>query len=110
MSTLLSSWYAFSDEGATSLRCAACHSVIDLEGPTLDHHPRACPRCGVDCAFLNWKGRMLQVVPSNAPAVIRRTLRFVQQDLDELEYAEFVVALEELMDSLYAASLTERCT
>src|SRR5438270_13701822 len=110
MSTQLSSWYACSDEGATILRCAACHSVIDLEAPTLDHHARACPRCGVDCTFLNWKGRMLQVVPSNAPAVIRRALRFAQEDLDELEYAELVVVLEELMDALYAASLTEPCT
>ncbi len=76
----------------------------------LDHHPRVCPRCGVDCAFLNWKGRMLQVVASNAPSVIERALRFAQQDFDELEYAEFVVALEKLMDDLYAASLTERCT
>ena len=53
---------------------------------------------------------MLQVVASNAPSVIKPTLRFAQQDFDELEYAEFVVALEKLMDDLYAASLTERCT
>ncbi len=110
MSTNLSFWYAFSDEGATTLRCAACHSVIDLEVPRLDHHRRVCPRCGVDCAFLNRKGRMIQLVSSNAPSVIERALRFVLQDFDELEYAEFVVALEELMDDLYAASLTQRCT
>jgi hypothetical protein len=53
---------------------------------------------------------MLQVVPSHAPDVIRRALRFVQQDLDELEYAELLVALEEVMDALHAPSLTERCT
>lgn len=84
--------------------------MVDLEAPLLDHHARTCPRCGVDCAFLNWKGRILQVVPIHAPAVIRRALAFAQQDLDELEYAELIVALEELMDALYAASLTERCT
>jgi hypothetical protein len=110
MSTQPSSWYAFSDEGTTLLRCAACHAVINLEGPMLDHHARACPRCEVDCAFLNWKGRMLQVVPSHTPDVIRRALRFVQQDLDELEYAELLVALEGVMDALHVPSLTERCT
>jgi hypothetical protein len=110
MSTKRSAWYAFSEEGATTLHCAACHSAIDLEAPMLDHHPRVCPRCGVDCAFLNWKGRVLQLVSSKAPSVIGRALGFAQQDFDELEYAEFVVALEELMDDLYAASLSTRCT
>jgi hypothetical protein len=110
MSTKPSSWYAFSAEGAATLRCAACHSVIDLEAPVLDHHPRVCPRCGVNCAFLNWKGRILQLVSSDAPPVIERALRFAQQDFDELEYARFVVALEQLMDDLYAANLPPRCT
>ena len=109
MSTKFSSWYAFSDERATTLRCGACHSVIDLEVPMLDHHARACPRCGVDCAFLNWKGRMIQVVPSNAPSVIQRALHFAQRDFDELDYAEFVVAIEELMDDMYSAGLSQRC-
>src|SRR5437762_12924988 len=100
MSTQPSSWYAFSYERATTLRCAACHSVLDLEVPLLDHHARVCPRCGVDCVFLNWRGRMLQVVSSSAPSVIQRALRFAQQAFDELEYAEFLVALEELLGDL----------
>ncbi len=87
------------------LCCAACRSVIDLETPRLDHHPSVCPRCGVACAFLNWKGRAVQVVPANAPVVIRRVLRFAQQQFDELEYAEFVSALQEMMGDLYAANL-----
>jgi hypothetical protein len=110
MTTQLSSWYAFNDERATILRCAACHSVIDIEVPGLDHHARACPRCGVACAFLYWYGRILQVVPSYAPAVIRRALRFAQEDFDELEFAELIVALEELMDAVYATIQTDRGT
>lgn len=104
MNTTAASWYAFTGEQATMLRCAACHSHVELGGPRLDHHPGRCPRCGVECAFLNWKGRLLQLVPGNAPAVVRQTLRFVQQQFDELEYVEFIVALQELMDELYEAS------
>lgn len=105
MNTQLSPWYALADEGSTVFRCAACHVESDLGGPQLDHHPRVCPKCGVDCAFLNWKGRLLQVVPGNAPQVFQRLLRFAQNEYDELEYVELLVAMEELMDSLYAASL-----
>lgn len=100
------SWYAFTDEHGTALRCAACGSGIDLEGPSADHHPGSCPRCRVECAFLNWKGRLVQLVPDNAPAVVRQALRFMQQQFDELEYVEFVVALQQLMDELYNAGRT----
>jgi hypothetical protein len=102
MNTATSSWYAFTDERSTILRCAACHAIIDLEIPRIDHHPGVCSKCGVECAFLNWKGRMLQIVPIKAPVVIKRALRFAQQQFDELEYAEFVTTLQELMDELYA--------
>jgi hypothetical protein len=105
MNSKPSSWYAFSDESKTALRCAACHSTIDLGFPQLDHHPSVCPRCGLECAFLNWKGRMVQLVPSKAPAVIQLALRFAQQQFDELEYVEFVIALQELMDELYTADI-----
>jgi len=63
MKTKLSTWYACTDEGGTVLHCAECDACVDLEYPSLDHHPAVCPKCGVECAFLNWKGRMLQIVP-----------------------------------------------
>jgi phage FluMu protein Com len=108
MSVTIASWYAFGEEGSTVLRCAACQNAVDLEVLGVDHHPRICPRCKVECAFLNWKGRVLQIVPANAPSVIQRALVFAQQEFDELEYAEFVSALQELMDDLYSAVLTGR--
>jgi hypothetical protein len=41
--------------------------------------------------------------------VIQRALQFAQRDFDELDYAEFVVAIEELMDDMYSAGLSQRC-
>jgi hypothetical protein len=59
----------------------------------------------VESAFLNWKGRTVQVVPKNAPPAFAAVLRWAQQHLDELEYVEFVSALEELADALGAAAV-----
>jgi hypothetical protein len=105
MNTTLTSWYSFSDEGTTALRCAACQRLVDLEMPRIDHHPRVCPWCKVGCAFLNWKGRVLQIVPARAPAVIQQLLGFAQRQFDEIEYAELVTSMQELMDDLYGTCL-----
>jgi hypothetical protein len=99
----VSTWYAFGAEGSPVLHCAECGACIDLGAPSLDHHPAVCPRCGVECAYLNWKGRTVQVVLKNAPPVLARAVRLAQEHFDELEYVEFVTALEEVMDALYAA-------
>src|SRR5262249_2820973 len=61
--------------------------------------------CGVESAFLNWKGRVLQIVPKNAPPAFVAVLRWGQQHLDELEYVEFVCALEEIADSINAVAV-----
>jgi hypothetical protein len=58
----------------------------------------------VECAYLNWKRRLVQVVPKNAPPALAAALRLLQDKLDELEYMELLVALEELLDDLYARS------
>jgi hypothetical protein len=34
-------------------------------------------------------------------------LRFAQEDFDELEYAQLIVALEELRDAVYSAIRTQ---
>jgi hypothetical protein len=86
--------------GSTTLHCAVCEREIDLESPTADHHPRCCPNCGVESAYLNWKSRILQIVPKNAPPALAAVLRWGQQHLDELEYVEFICALEEIADAL----------
>jgi hypothetical protein len=104
MNTKLASWYAFTAEGDTVLRCAECDKCIDREVPSVDHHSRVCPNCGVECVYLNWKGRMLQIVLKNAPPVFVQAIRLAQRHFDELEYVELVSALEQLMDDLYSGT------
>ncbi len=101
MNTQRTTWFSFSPPESTALHCAACGQEIDL-GPTADHHPRYCPKCRVESAFLNWKGRTVQIVPKNAPAAFAAFLRWGQQNLDELEYVEFICAVEEIADSINA--------
>lgn len=104
MNTQRPIWFSFSSPDRTALRCAACGQEVDL-GPAADHHPRYCPKCRVESAFLNWKGRTVQIVPNNAPPAFVAVLRWGQQHLDELEYVEFVCALEEIADSINAVAV-----
>src|SRR5262245_6162705 len=100
MKTTTKRWFSLSAAGATVLCCAECGSSFDLEAPSLDHHPRVCPICGVECVFLDSKERIVQVVFKNAPPVLAEAIRITQNRFDELEYVELVVALEELADAL----------
>src|SRR5437588_12617466 len=100
MSATRQGWFASTSSGGTALRCAACGQEIDLRFPTADHHPRVCPACGVECAFLNWRGRTIQVVMDKAPQPLVEGIRWAQGQLDELEYGELLCALEEVVDAL----------
>ena len=82
------------------MRCAECGNSFDLGGPSADHHPAVCPVCGVECAYLDWKGRIIQLVLKNAHPVLAEAIRVMQDRFDELEYVELMVALEELADAL----------
>jgi hypothetical protein len=93
-------WFALGANGGSVLRCAECGNSFDLGGPSADHHSRVCPVCGVECVYLDWKGRVVQVVLKNAPPVVSETIRIVQDHFDELQYVELLVALEELADAL----------
>lgn len=103
MATEQRPWFSFSAPGETKLVCSACQQPVELE-PQVDHHPCVCPRCGTESAYLNWKGRLVQVVPQDAPPAIATLLRWAQQNLGELEYVELFVAFEEIADALAAAS------
>jgi hypothetical protein len=105
MNTPRPSWFSFSSPQSTTLHCAACQQAIDLVLPAADHHPRYCLKCGVESAFLNWKGRTVQIVPKNAPPAFAAVLRWGQQHLDELEYVEFICALEEIADSIHTVEV-----
>jgi hypothetical protein len=93
-------WYAYSLPNSTTLRCACCTNEIDLQFPTADHHPRVCPACGIACAFLNWKDRVIQIVTSDAPRPLVEVIRWTQKHLDELEYVELLCALEEMAEAM----------
>ena len=95
-------WFSLSAVGGTALRCAECGNSIDLGEPDLDHHPRVCPVCGVECVYFDAKRRIIQVVPKYAPSALAEAIRIMQDRFDELEYVELVVALEELADALYS--------
>jgi hypothetical protein len=92
-------WFSLSAPGGTVLCCAQCGNSVDLEAPELDHHSRVCPICGVECVYLDWKQRIIQIVLKNAPLVLAEVIRFMQERFDELEYVELLVALEELTDA-----------
>jgi hypothetical protein len=104
MNTVSQTWFACSLAGATTLRCAACKSDIDLQFPAADHHPRVCPACGVECAFLDWQGRIIQVVTDRAPPAFAEGVRWAQRQLDELEFVELLCALEEISAVLNGAA------
>lgn len=93
-------WFALGANGGHVLRCAECGNSFDLQGPSADHHSRACPVCGVECVYLDWKGRIVQIVLKNAPSVLAETIKIMQHHFDELQYVELLVALEELTDAL----------
>ncbi len=101
MNTKTNPWFSLSAEKGAILRCAECGNSFDLGGPSADHHPAVCPICGVECVYLDWKGRIIQIVLKNAPPVLARAIRIMQDRFDELEYVEFLVAVEELTDALY---------
>lgn len=105
MNTTPHSWYSFSSPGCTGLVCAACGREFDLGSSAADHHPRVCPVCGVESVFLTWKGRVLQIVMANAPPAVVAAIRWGQQHFDELEFVEFLCALEELADAWSEANL-----
>src|SRR5438128_1704384 len=100
MNASQASWYAYSSSRGTDLRCAACQNDIELGFPTADHHPRVCPACGIECAFLNWRDRIIQILMDRAPRPLVEALRWSQKHLDELEYVELLCALEEIAGGL----------
>src|SRR4051812_26838615 len=100
MNTQTKPWFSLSAARGTVLRCPDCGNSFDLEAPSLDHHPRVCPICGVECVYLDAKRRIIQVVLKNAPPALAEAIRIAQDRFDELEYVELIVALEELVDAL----------
>jgi hypothetical protein len=96
------SWFAVSLPGHKSLRCAACGKEIDLAFPSLVHHPSWCPACGAECVFFSCKDVLVQILPGAAPAELTRTLRWAQDNLDELEFVTVLASLTQVADAVRA--------
>jgi hypothetical protein len=54
----------------------------------------------VECVFLDWKGHAVQIVTERAPRALAEAIRWAQKHFDELEYVEFLCALEEMAGAL----------
>ncbi len=100
MSSEARPWFSVSRPGSSVLRCAACRQEFDLGGSVADHHPAVCPVCGVECIFVDWKDRIVQVVTASAPARLPELIRWLQNNFDELDYVQLLCALEELADAV----------
>jgi len=100
MSNKKANWFSFSLPKSLIIVCANCRNEIDLQIPFVDHHPRICPSCEIECAYLDWKDRKLQIVTQNAPEVFAKMLRYLQENFDELEYVELLVCFEEMENAI----------
>lgn len=93
-------WFALSADDSSVLCCAECGNSVDLKGPSADHHMRICPVCGVECVYLDWQGRIVQIILNTAPPVFAEAIKFIQSHFDELQYVELLVAMEDLADAI----------
>ena len=101
MENVNSNWFSISKSGETHLNCINCKSKINVEIKYLDHHPAICPHCNVKCTYLDWKNRKIQIIPANAPPEFQIFIKWMQEDLDELEYVGLMVCFEEIGDKIY---------
>ena len=91
-------WFSISEIDGITLICVNCDNEINLGFRFLDHHPAICPICKIECAYLDWRDRKIQVVPKNATPEFQLLLEWIQKDFDELEYVELMVCFEEIAD------------
>jgi hypothetical protein len=84
-------WFSCGDSKGVS--CCGCGKRIELE-PFIDHHDRVCPHCHVTCVFL-LSARWTQIVAAEAPLSVKAFVEWSQRNLDELEFCELLVFLEE---------------
>jgi hypothetical protein len=97
-------WFAVGRPGRYGLRCCACGADVDLGFPSADHHPAVCPVCGIDSLFLSWRGVLVQVVPPAAPPEVERTIRWAQENLDELEFITVLTSLAQIAEAIPVAA------
>ena len=98
-------WQSVSEPGETRLVCANCGKEVDLLYPSVDHHPSVCPACDIPCLFFSWKNQLVQVLPNLAPDALRRMIEWAQRELNELEFIDILVAIDQIATGLTARSV-----
>src|SRR5436190_2436931 len=93
-------WFSFSLPNSLIIVCANCCMEIDLKESFLDHDSSPCPMCNVECTYLEWKGRKVQIVMPNAKPELVKIIRYLQKNFDELEYVELLACLNEMADAI----------
>lgn len=102
MTTPPESWFAVSQPGSSILTCCSCRETIDLGFPSLDHHAGYCPRCGIESIFVSWNDTLVQIALPKAPPELLRLLRWMQENLDELEFVALLTHLDEMAEFVQA--------
>ena len=100
MSGERSNWFSFSEPQGEILVCASCRESFEWYNPSLEMHPLFCPICKIECTFLDWRGRVVQLIPQNAPEVFARFLQCLQANFDELDYVELLACFEEMENAI----------
>jgi hypothetical protein len=100
MSREFANWFSVSSPDKRMIICADCRGRIELSVPFLDHHPGICRICKIECAYLDWKGRKVQIISQNAPPELAKMLRYLQENFDALDYVELLCSFEEIADAL----------
>jgi hypothetical protein len=100
MSGEKTNWFSVSSPDALNIFCANCHQDFEWDGFVCEIQPLFCPICKIECVYLVWKKRMVQIIPKNAPEVFTKMLHYFQQNFDELDYVELIGSFEEMADAL----------
>lgn len=92
-------WLAIGSR-AQGVQCVSCTSNI-AEFIGVDHHPRICPYCKVESFFFDLgNSKLVQILPHEAPNVVRRFIRWSQNELDELEFLGLMVHIELIAEQI----------
>ncbi|WP_420571671.1 hypothetical protein [Kordia sp.] len=91
-------WYTISNRYKNL--CGNCK--FESKGlQNLDHHNSICPNCNIECIWFSFeKDKTLQIIPKYAPEQFQKFISWSQNELDELEFLELIVNIEELAKNI----------
>lgn len=99
-------WFTITPLDAPEVPCPGCGAMLSAEIPFTDHHPAECPTCKAPGLIWAFDHGNVWIALDRAPEPLARVLRWCQENLDELEFAEFAWPLEEIFTPPGAADGT----